>query len=102
MGYVADYLSKIGIDLREARVVPDVGIGSGPGFQLINRLKRSRCAGQSQAGLSSCRRKPCILSLIKAELPQAGELAYYVKNVTACGLCPPASPLRSASGKKGA
>jgi hypothetical protein len=43
-----------------------------------------------------------VLSLMKGELPGAGELAYFMKNIAACGLCFPASPFRSASGKKGA
>jgi hypothetical protein len=43
-----------------------------------------------------------LLSLMKGELPRGGELAYFMKNIAARGLCFPASPLRSASGTKGA
>jgi hypothetical protein len=60
-------------------------------FKLAGRAPGRRFAGANP-----------VLSLMKGELPRVGESAYDVKNSAACGLCFPANPLRSASGKKGA
>ena len=56
----------------------------------------------SEGGQHKAQIPAALLSLIKSELPRAGELAYDVKNIAARGLCSPASLHRSASGKKGA
>ena len=79
------------------------GVGRGPVFQFINLPKWSCCAGPFQAAPSSrLSSANLILSLIKPEFPRPGELAYDVKKLAARGLCFRASPLRSASGTKGA
>ncbi|PNE12885.1 MAG: hypothetical protein CR217_01330 [Beijerinckiaceae bacterium] len=56
----------------------------------------------SEGGQHKAQIPAALLSLIKGELPRAGELPYDVKNIAARGLCSPASLHRSASGKKGA
>jgi hypothetical protein len=79
---------------RKLRIIWDCGH--------THRSRVVRDDAASEGGQHKAQIPAALLSLIKSELPRAGELAYDVKNIAARGLCSPASLHRSASGKKGA